>query len=212
MEDAVAHPRLKDTYRVQAKKEGYPARSVYKLQEIQQHLGLIRQGNSVVDLGCHPGSWLQYCAQIVGLRGRVLGIDRKPPTIPLVPPITFLEADVLALSREQLPDWSRGADLVLSDLAPNTSGVKWLDHQRSLELALRALDIATWVLKPQGSFLVKIFQGADSPAYHKKIQGCFKKVDTEKPRSSRKESREVFIIARGYFAFPPLPTPGTGEA
>jgi 23S rRNA (uridine2552-2'-O)-methyltransferase len=198
MEDAVAHPRFKDSYRVKAKQEGYPARSVYKLQEIQQRYGLIRPANVVVDLGCHPGSWLQYCSQIVGPQGRVLGIDLKPPTISLGPPITFLKADVLALSREHLPDWSREADLVLSDLAPNTSGVKWLDHQRSLELALRALDIATSILKQRGNFLVKVFQGEDFPAFHKKVQGFFKQVVTEKPRSSRQESREVYIIGRGY--------------
>jgi 23S rRNA (uridine2552-2'-O)-methyltransferase len=194
----MAHPRFKDAYRVKAKQEGYPARSVFKLKEIQQHYGLIRPANVVVDLGCHPGSWLQYCAQLVGPQGRVLGIDRKPPTISLAAPITFLEADVLALSREQLPDWSREADLVLSDLAPNTSGVKWLDHQRSMELALRALEIATWVLKRRGNLLVKVFQGEDSPAFHEKMKGYFKQVDAEKPRSSRQESREVYILGRGY--------------
>jgi 23S rRNA (uridine2552-2'-O)-methyltransferase len=194
----MAHPGIKDFYRVKAKQEGFPARSVYKLKEIQQRYGLIRPGTCVVDLGCHPGSWLQFCSQIVGPQGRILGIDQKPPTIPLEPPITFLQADVLTLSREQLPDWSREADLVLSDLAPQTSGIKWLDHQRSLDLALRALEIAAWILKPRGEFLVKLFQGEDSLAFHKKMKGFFRQVDTEKPRSSRQESREVYLLGRRF--------------
>jgi len=207
----MAHPGSKDSYRVKAKQEGFPARSVYKLKEIQQRYGLIRPGICAVDLGCHPGSWLLFCSQIVGLEGMILGIDQKPPTIPLEPPITFLEADVLTLSREQLPDWSREADLVLSDLAPHTSGIKWLDHQRSLDLALRALEIAAWILKPRGVFLVKLFQGEDSLAFHKKMKGFFRQVDTEKPRSSRQESREVYLLGRGFSNNPQVPG-GTREA
>lgn len=195
----MAHPGIKDSYRVKAKQEGFRARSVYKLKEIQQRYRLIRPGACVVDLGCHPGSWLQFCSQIVGPQGRILGIDLKPPTIPLGPPIIFFEADVLTLSREQFPDWSGEADLVLSDLAPHTSGIKWLDHQRSVDLALRALEIAAWLLKPRGVFLVKLFQGEDSLAFHKKMKGFFKQVDTEKPRSSRQESREVYFLGRGFF-------------
>ena len=92
-------------------------------------------------------------------------MTKSPRTFPWKPPIIFLEADVLTLSREQLPDWSRQADLVLSDLAPHTSGIKWLDHQRSLDLALRALEITAWILKPRGGFLVKLFQGDRFPRF-----------------------------------------------
>ncbi len=194
----MAHPGIKDSYRGKAKQEGFPARSVYKLKEIQQRYRLIRPGICVVDLGCHPGSWLRFCSQIVGPRGRILGIDQKPPIIPLEPPIAFLEADVLTLSRKQLPDWSREVDLVLSDLAPHTSGIKWLDHQRSLDLAQRALEIAAWILKPKGGFLVKLFQGEDSLAFHNRMKDFFRQVDTEKPRSSRQASPEVYLIGRGF--------------
>jgi 23S rRNA (uridine2552-2'-O)-methyltransferase len=194
----MAHPGIKDSYRVKAKQEGFPARSVYKLKEIQQRYRLIRPGICVVDLGCHPGSWLRFCSQIVTPQGRILGIDQKPPTVPLEPPIAFLEADVLTLSREQLPDWSQEADLVLSDLAPHTSGIKWLDHQRSLDLAHKALEIASWILKPRGGFLVKLFQGEDSLAFHNKMKDAFRQVDTEKPRSSRQASPEVYLIGRGF--------------
>jgi 23S rRNA (uridine2552-2'-O)-methyltransferase len=127
-----------------------------------------------------------------------LGIDQKPPIISLEPPIAFLEADVLTLSREQLPDWKREADLVLSDLAPHTSGIKWLDHQRSLDLAHKALEIASWILKPRGGFLVKLFQGEDSLAFHNRMKDFFRQVDAEKPRSSRQESPEVYLIGRGF--------------
>jgi 23S rRNA (uridine2552-2'-O)-methyltransferase len=198
----MAHPGRKDPYRGMAKQAGFPARSVYKLNEIQQRYGLIRPGTCVVDLGCHPGSWLQFCSRIVGPQGKILGIDQKPPTIPLHPPIVFLEADVLTLSREKLPDWSREADLVLSDLAPHTSGIKWLDNQRSLDLAQRALEIAIWILKPGGGFLVKLFQGGDFSTFQDKMKGFFKQVSAEKPRSSRQESREIYLLGRGFYLNP----------
>jgi 23S rRNA (uridine2552-2'-O)-methyltransferase len=194
----MAHPGLKDPFRAKAKKEGYSARSVYKLKEIQERYHLIQTGDLVADLGCHPGSWLQFCSQAVGLRGRVLGIDLKAPTAPGAVNVEFLEADIRTLSREHLPPWARRVDVVLSDLAPNTTGVKWLDHERSLELARKALETASGILKPGGRFLVKVFQGEEFDRFRRDLEMWFKRVALEKPRSSRAESREVYLIGLGY--------------
>ena len=194
----MARPGTKDPFRARAKKEGYSARSVYKLKEIQQRYHLIQTGDLVVDLGCHPGSWLQFCSQTVGSRGRVLGIDLKPPTAPVTANVAFLKADMLTLAREQIPPWARQADVVLSDLAPNTTGVKWLDHERSLELARKALETASGILKPGGRFLVKIFQGEGFDLFRRDLETRFQRVALEKPRSSRSESREVYLVGLGY--------------
>jgi 23S rRNA (uridine2552-2'-O)-methyltransferase len=194
----VAHPGLKDPFRAKAKQEGYSARSVYKLKEVQQRYRLIREGDLVADLGCHPGSWLQFCSRTVGPRGRVLGIDLKAPTVPRADNLVFLPADILTVTPEQIPPWARQVDVVLSDLAPNTTGVKWLDHQRSLELARKALETATWILKPGGHFLVKIFQGEEFDRFRRDLETCFRRVTLEKPRSSRSESREVYLVGLGF--------------
>jgi 23S rRNA (uridine2552-2'-O)-methyltransferase len=194
----MAHPGVKDPYRIKAKQEGYYARSVYKLQEIQERYRLIRTGDLVADLGCHPGSWLQFSARAVGPRGRVLGIDLKAPTIPRADNVAFLKADILTLSREQIPLWARQMDVVLSDLAPNTSGVKWLDHQRSLGLSQKALETAGWILKPGGGFLVKVFQGEDLERFRRDLKTRFRKTVLEKPHSSRSASREVYLLGLGF--------------
>ncbi len=194
----MARPGVKDPFREKAKQEGYSARSVYKLQEIQERYRLMRSGDRVADLGCHPGSWLQFCSRTVGPRGKVLGIDLKAPRIPGVANVVFLQADMRTLSEEQIPAWARHLDVVLSDLAPNTSGIKWLDHQRSLELAQKALETARRILKPGGSLLVKIFQGEDLERFRRDLETRFQRVILEKPRSSRSESPEVYLLGQGF--------------
>lgn len=194
----MAHPGVKDPYREKARKEGYPARSIFKLKEIQQRYQLIKRGYRVVDLGCHPGSWLLFCSQTVGPEGKVLGIDLKAPTTPPAANVAFLEADVSALAPDRLPGWARQVDAVLSDLAPHTSGIKWLDHQRSLDLARRAMEIAVWILKPGGALLVKIFQGPETETFRRELASRFGRVEIEKPRSSRQESREVYLVGRDF--------------
>ena len=194
----MAHPGVKDPLRAKAKQEGYSARSVYKLKEIQDRYHLIRTGALVADLGCHPGSWLQFCSRTVGPKGKVLGIDLKPPRIPGAENVVFLKADIRSLSGKQIPAWARQVDVVLSDLAPNTSGVKWLDHQRSLELARKALETAVRILKPGGGFLVKIFQGEEFDRFRRDLETWFRRVALEKPRSSRAESREVYLLGLGF--------------
>jgi 23S rRNA (uridine2552-2'-O)-methyltransferase len=195
----MAHPGLKDTFRVKAKEEGYPARSVYKLKEIQEKYKLIRPGQRIIDLGCHPGSWLRFCSQTVGPEGLVLGLDLKNPTIPMSPNISFLKVDLLAVPEEEIKNWApQEADLVLSDLSPKTCGIKWLDHQRSLELNRRALEIGFLLLKKGGNTVLKIFEGEGSKDFVKKMKNRFEAVHIHKPKSSRRESSEIYLIGRGF--------------
>ncbi len=194
----MAHPGLKDPFRVKAKKEGYPARSVYKLKEIQEKYKLIRPGQRIVDFGCHPGSWLRFCSQVVGPDGAVLGVDLKNPTIPPASNISFLKADLLSVPEEKIKDWVGDADLVLSDLSPKTSGIKWLDHQRSLDLDHRALELGSLVLKKGGGAVFKIFQGEGTTGFIKKLNERFEQVQIHKPRSSRQKSPEIYLIGQRF--------------
>lgn len=192
----MARPGQKDPYGVRAKEEGYPARSVYKLKEIQDKYKLIRPGQRIVDLGCHPGSWLRFCSQSVGPAGLVLGLDVKEPTIPLSPNILFLQADLLTVPDETVQKWAGRAELVLSDLSPKTSGIKWLDHQRSLDLNLRALEIGFLVLIKGGAAVLKIFDGQGTKNFIKKMKDHFEQVQIHKPKSSRSESSEIYLIGQ----------------
>ncbi|MBI4764395.1 MAG: RlmE family RNA methyltransferase [Deltaproteobacteria bacterium] len=194
----MARPGQKDPYGVRAKEEGYPARSVYKLKEIQDKYKLIRAGQRIVDLGCHPGSWLRFCSQSVGTGGLVLGLDVKEPTIPLSPNILFLQADLLTVPDETIKTWAGRADVVLSDLSPKTSGIKWLDHQRSLDLNLRALEIGFLVLIKGGSVVLKIFDGQGTKNFIKKMKDYFEQVQIHKPKSSRSESSEIYLIGQRF--------------
>lgn len=195
---AMVHPSTKDPYRTRAKEEGFPARSVYKLKEMQAKYGLIRSGQWVVDLGSHPGSWLKYCAQLVGSQGRVLGLDVKDPVIPLPPHARFIRADLMSISPEVFGDFGGRTDVVVSDLAPKTSGVKWLDQQRSLDLNRRALEIGTFLLKKGGHLVLKVFEGPELKDFTREVGLSFSEVRIHKPKSSRSISPEIFIIARRF--------------
>jgi 23S rRNA (uridine2552-2'-O)-methyltransferase len=194
----MARPGQKDPYGIRAKKEGYPARSIYKLKEIQDKYKLIRSGQRILELGCHPGSWLRFCSQSVGPAGLVLGVDLKNPTIPLSPNMLFLQADLLTVSDETIQEWAGQVELVLSDLSPKTSGIKWLDHQRSLTLNLRALEIGSLVLNKGGTVVLKQFDGEWTKDFINKMKACFEQVRTHKPKSSRSESPEFYLIGQRF--------------
>jgi 23S rRNA (uridine2552-2'-O)-methyltransferase len=183
-----------DHYSRRAKKEHFPARSVYKLQEIQQKHQLIEKGYKVLDLGCAPGSWLLYAAKLTGDRGRVVGIDLKAVTEKVPAHTEIIAADVFTLDVESL-----GTDfnVVLSDMAPATTGHKDVDAARSYNLCETALGIAQSVLLPGGSFACKIFQGPDFKAFTDIVKAEFKGLKIFKPHSSRKASREIYIIGIG---------------
>jgi 23S rRNA (uridine2552-2'-O)-methyltransferase len=184
-----------DHYARQAKKDRYPARSVYKLEEIQKKHRLIKKGDKVLDLGCSPGSWLLYAAKLTGDKGRVIGIDLKPVKIQAAANIEIITGDVFGLDAGSL---GNDFNVVLSDMAPATTGHKAVDAARSAGLCEAALAIAEKVLLPGGSFVCKIFQGPDFNQFLNSVRSGFDKQKIFKPRSSRKASKEIFIIGLGF--------------
>jgi 23S rRNA (uridine2552-2'-O)-methyltransferase len=180
-----------DHYSRQAKKEKFPARSVYKLQEIQRKYSLIKKGHKILDLGCFPGSWLLYAAELTGDTGKVMGIDLKPIAIRVPAQVEVITADVLTLDANSL---GNDFHVVLSDMAPATTGHKAVDATRSFSLCEAALAIAKRVLIPGGSFVCKIFQGQDFKDFADAVRADFHKCISFKPQSSRKASKEIFVI------------------
>lgn len=189
--------RWEDHYTRQARKERYPARSVYKLKEIQQKYRLIKKGNRVLDLGCSPGSWMLYAAEMCGNSGKVVGIDLKPVSIQTPSNIRVYQGDVLepdATLREIL---DTGFNVVLSDMAPATSGNKFADAVRSFDLCRAAISVTQQHLFPGGAFACKIFQGEAFDTLIDLVKGMFEKHKIYKPQSSRKASKEIYIIGIG---------------
>jgi 23S rRNA (uridine2552-2'-O)-methyltransferase len=189
--------RWEDHYTRKARKDNFPARSVYKLQEMQKRYRLIHPGNRVLDLGCAPGSWLKYTAQIIGPRGLVLGLDLKPVKLDLPQHAQVIIADIFDLNDDVNDMLRRKFHCILSDMAPATTGHKDVDAARSLNLCESALDIAQQYLMGGGRFVCKIFQGPDSPAFIESIKHHFTQCHIYKPQSSRKASREIFVIGKG---------------
>jgi 23S rRNA (uridine2552-2'-O)-methyltransferase len=184
-----------DHYSQRAKKERFPARSVYKLEEIQKKHRLIKKGDTVLDLGCAPGSWLLYAAKLTGPKGRVIGVDLKPVSIQVLPHIKIISVDVFTLDIESL---EKDFNVVLSDMAPATTGHKDVDSARSYNLCETALKIAQNILLPGGSFVCKIFQGPDFNLFIDAVRAGFKGLKIFKPQSSRKASKEIYVIGLGF--------------
>lgn len=188
--------RPPDYYGRRAKREGLLARSAYKLEELDRRYGLIRPTDAVLDLGASPGSWLQYALRRAG-RGVVVGVDMREPAPVVRGRAHFVQADVFDLDLARLREFAPSYDIVLSDLAPATSGDAFVDSQRSLRLAERALEVALLLLAPGGRFVVKLFQGEDFPRYRARLSACFGEVRVFKPKSSRKESKETYLVGLG---------------
>lgn len=185
-----------DVFHQRAKKAGFAARSVFKLEEIQEKFHVLRRGARVLDLGCRPGSWLQYASSVTGETGRLVGLDRQPIEI-TIPHCRVVVGDVLAIEPAELLGDLGAFDVVLSDMAPDTSGVRSMDQARSENLFERALEIAELTLAPGGNFIGKLFQG---PGFRDLIARCrtgFTKVSTAKPKSSRADSIELYVVATG---------------
>jgi 23S rRNA (uridine2552-2'-O)-methyltransferase len=194
--------KIQDYYFKKAKKEGYPARSVYKLEEAQQKHRLLKKGDRVLDLGCQPGSWSIYAAKTIGPQGQLVGIDLTGGGIGRhqdSAEIRCLTGDIMAdESLIQLRAISERYDVILSDMAPKTTGHKWADQQHSLDLARRVLQVCTELLMPGGNMYCKVFEGEDFKDFVVSVQHCFKKVKIVKPKSSRSESREVFVLGMDF--------------
>jgi len=189
--------RWEDHYTRLARQERYPARSVYKLQEIQGRFAVIRRGNAVLDLGCAPGSWLIYAADLTGPAGRVVGVDLTPVTVRLAAHISVLTKDVFELVDDPAAFFGQEFDVVLSDMAPATTGSRGVDAARSQHLCEAALAIARKVLRPGGAFVCKIFQGGDFNAFTAAVKASFAEPKIFKPQSCRKASKEIYIIGKG---------------
>jgi 23S rRNA (uridine2552-2'-O)-methyltransferase len=185
-----------DPYVQQAQREGYRSRACYKLLEIQERDRLIKPGMTVLDLGSAPGGWSQVAAQLVGHKGRVLASDILP--MDSLAGVEFIEGDfTLDSVFEQILGalGNTPADVVISDMAPNMSGVNAVDQPRSMYLVELALDMAQQVLAPGGSFVAKVFQGEGFDELYRNIRAVFGKVVTRKPKASRPRSREVYLVA-----------------
>ncbi len=188
-----------DPYVKMAQKDGYRSRASYKLLEIQERDRILRPGMTVVDLGAAPGGWSQVTSRVIGDKGRLIASDILP--MDSIPDVTFVQGDftddtvfeqILAAIGEH------PVDLVISDMAPNMSGVREADQPRAMFLCELALDLAGRVLRPGGDFLIKIFQGEGFDAYLKQVREQFDKVQMRKPSSSRDRSREQYLLARGF--------------
>ena len=186
--------KWEDHYTRKARKENFSARSVYKLKEIQEKYRLIRQGNSVLDLGCAPGSWLQYTATLVSSSGRVVGIDKKVVSLKLPAHVAVYQGDIFDIQSVMETELQKPFDLVLSDMAPDTTGNKVVDAARSQALCEAALAVAGNHLRPGGSFVCKIFQGGDFKQFSDAVKQLFHKPKIFKPQSCRKASKEIYII------------------
>lgn len=186
-----------DIYTVKAREEGYPARSVYKLKEIQKRHRILKKGMRVLDLGCAPGSWLLFASQCVGPKGRVVGVDLTPVTIELPPHAQCIQHDVSTWDEQFLATIGGKFDTVLSDMAPLTTGSKFVDAHRSLELCESALAISLHVLRTKGVLVCKIFHGADFKGFSDRTKKLFGRVVHVKPKTTRKASKEIFIVALG---------------
>ena len=190
---------FKDEFVKQAQKEGYRSRAVYKLLEIQERDRLLKPGQVVVDLGAAPGGWSQVAHKTVGRKGAVVALDILP--MEPIPEVDFIQGDfredaVLQKLRNLLD--GRAVDLVISDMAPNVSGMAAVDQPRAMYLCELALDFAREVLKPGGGLVVKVFQGEGFDQYVRDLRDAFGKVVTRKPKASRPRSREVYLVATNY--------------
>jgi len=192
--------KYRDHYFKLAKQENYPARSVYKLKEMDKSFHLFSPGQNVLELGASPGSWTLFAAERVGAKGRVLAVDLNPANTSFPSHVTYLEEDVFDRSErfQALLDEQAPFAIVMSDMAPKTSGIKFKDQALSLELVEEALALARTCLIQGGSFVVKIFEGPDVHAYTMGLRSLFDKVKTFKPKSSRAESKEIFIVGLGF--------------
>ena len=179
-------------YTLKAKQDKYPARSVYKLQQIDEKFNLINKNDKILDLGCAPGSWLIYASRKIGEKGTVTGIDLQDMKTEVPKNAIFLKQDVNAFKSD------KKFDVIMSDMAPNTSGDHSVDVERSIELCETALKIAIVGLVKGGNFVCKIFEGEGIQDFFKKVEQNFSFVKRYKPLASRSESREIFIIGKGF--------------
>ena len=190
---------LSDPFVKQAQKDGYRSRSAYKLIELNDSDRLLQPGMRIMDLGSAPGGWSQVAGKLVGAKGRVLATDILP--MEALKNVDFIQGDFTDDAVvEQLLGWLGGGrfDLIVSDIAPNITGISSADQASSIYFLELALDTVRKTLKPGATFAAKMFQGSGSDEYLKELRNYFDKVTIRKPAASRKESREVYVVAKGF--------------
>jgi len=188
-----------DEYVKRSQVDGYRSRAAYKLLELQERDKLMKPGQVVVDLGAAPGGWSQVAERLVGDGGRVFALDLLP--MDAIPGVDFIQGDFCEDGPyQQLLDLLEGrdVDLVISDMAPNVSGMSSVDQPKAIYLCELALEFARQTLRPGGGFAVKVFQGEGYDAYLKEVRSSFGRVVTRKPKASRPKSREVYLVAGSY--------------
>jgi len=188
--------RRQDHYARRAQAEGFRARSIYKLEEINRRVSLFRRGQRVLDLGCAPGSWTQLAAGLVGPSGQVVGIDLQAVVPVGSGNVRLIQGDIFATPPEVLLDGGRPFDVVMSDMAPSTSGARFTDHVRSIELCTRALELSDLVLRPGGAFVCKAFEGSELNDFVAQVKTRFAQVRRIKPEATRGESVELFVVGQ----------------
>ncbi len=189
--------KLHDEFFKKAKAEGYAARSAYKLLEIQEKRKILGPRMRVLDLGCAPGSWLQVAEKLVGQQGRVIGLDLKPVEIALGSQTTAMVADAFTADPAMLMELAGGPfDVVLSDMAPNTTGHG--DDLLSARLCRRVIEVAYKTLRPGGALVMKILEGSEYPAVLSETKDLFQEARGFKPKASRDVSREMFVVGTGF--------------
>jgi 23S rRNA (uridine2552-2'-O)-methyltransferase len=190
---------VQDHYFRLAKKEGYLSRAAYKLIEIDDRRKILRRGDCVLDCGAAPGSWLQAAAKRVGPRGVVVGIDLKPITHAFTEAnVRTVVGDVVNIAASELLGDLAAFDVILSDMAPSTTGVPSADHHHSVRLCEALLDRCKELLRPGGTVCMKVFEGEAYPALLSRTKAMFETVKGFKPKATRGESREMYIVATGY--------------
>ena len=194
--------KVQDHYFKKAKKDDFLARSVYKLEEIDNKYKIISKGDCVVDFGYHPGSWVQYTSRKVSDEGRVIGIDIRPLNKKLLPlkNVTLFEKDIFDVDTTAQLGAEDKFDVVLSDMAPNTTGIRSVDQDRSLNLVEKVFEVLPVFLKENGNMVIKVFDSHQAQKFLKENKNMFKQYDFLKPKSTRSVSKEFFVIGRGYKA------------
>ena len=186
----------KDFYFRQAKEKNFAARSVFKLEEIDNRFHLFKNGHKILDLGCAPGSWTQYATQKIGKQGLCIGIDLQAVKLG-IPNARFVQGDAFdepTIAKFAAESGIELFDIVMSDMAPKTTGIRVQDQQRSFELCKRALDVARLRLRVGGHFIVKFFQSEEFDEYLRIIKPLFTKIEILRPKSTRKSSYEIYIF------------------
>ena len=194
--------KVKDHYFNKAKDENFFARSVYKLEEIDEKYKILRPGMQVVDFGYHPGSWIQYTSRVIGDEGKVVGIDVREVNTKLsgVKNVRVYQKDIFDIQDLTQLDVDGPFDVVLSDMAPNTTGIKSLDQDRSLNLVESVFGLLPRFLKPGGNFVIKVFDSQNAQNYLKEQRNLFKEFHFLKPKSTRSISKEFFVIGKNFKA------------